>query len=63
MYAMVDRLANVYNIDQAYMAAGMPTGSPGMEAADGATDEYSVVLFGPVRHIYARFKGAQEIAH
>lgn len=42
---------------------GMPAGSPGMEAPDGASDEYSVILFGPVRRIYARFKGAQEIAH
>jgi hypothetical protein len=41
--------------------AGMPVGSPGMEVAGVAVDEYDVILFGPSRRTYARFRGAVEI--
>ncbi len=40
---------------------GMPVGSPGMEVPDGRMEEYDVVLFGPQRRTYARFKGAVEL--
>ena len=42
---------------------GMPVGSPGMEVADVPPDEYDVVLFGPQRRTYARFKGAVELSN
>jgi hypothetical protein len=42
---------------------GMPVGSPGMEVADVPPDEYDVVLFGPQRRTYARFKGAIELSN
>ena len=42
--------------------AGMPVGSPGMEVPDTPPDEYDVVLFGPQRRTYARFKGAVELS-
>ena len=42
---------------------GMPVGSPGMEMADTPPDEYSVILFGPTRRTYARFKGAVELSN
>jgi len=41
--------------------AGMPVGSPGMEVPDALPEEYSVILFGPQRRTYARFKGAIEV--
>ena len=40
---------------------GMPVGSPGMEMENTPPDEYDVVLFGPTRRVYARFKGAVEL--
>jgi len=40
---------------------GMPVGSPGMEVPDGRMEEYDVILFGPQRRTYARFKGAVEL--
>jgi hypothetical protein len=41
---------------------GMPSNSPGMEAAGQDPEEYSVILFGPGgQRTYARFKGAQEL--
>jgi hypothetical protein len=40
---------------------GMPVGSPGMEVPDGQMEEYVVVLFGPQRRTYARFRGAIEL--
>jgi hypothetical protein len=42
--------------------AGMPVGSPGMEVPDTPPDTYDVVLFGPTRRVYARFRGAAEIS-
>ena len=41
--------------------AGMPVGSPGMEVPDTPPDEYRVILFGPQRRTYARFRGAVEL--
>jgi hypothetical protein len=43
--------------------AGMPVGSPGMEAPDAPPDTYDVILFGPTRRVYARFRGAVEISN
>ena len=43
--------------------AGMPVGSPGMEVPDAAPEEYDVILFGPQRRVYARFKGAVEMSN
>jgi hypothetical protein len=43
--------------------AGMPVGSPGMEVPDAPPDTYDVILFGPNRRVYARFKGAVELAN
>jgi hypothetical protein len=42
---------------------GMPVGSPGMEVTDVPPDVYDVVLFGPQRRTYARFKGAVELSN
>jgi hypothetical protein len=36
---------------------GMPTGSPGMEVPGSAPEEYAVILFGPQRRTFARYKG------
>jgi hypothetical protein len=41
--------------------AGMPVGSPGMDVPDTPPEEYEVILFGPQRRTYARFKGAVEL--
>src|SRR5688572_8901527 len=41
--------------------AGMPVGSPGMEVPDVPPEEYNVILFGPQRRVYARFKGPIEL--
>ncbi len=41
---------------------GMPAGSPGMETPGTPAEEYSVTLFGPIRRVYARFKGPEEIS-
>jgi hypothetical protein len=41
--------------------AGMPVGSPGMEVPNSEPDTYDVVLFGPHRRSYARFRGAVEL--
>ena len=30
---------------------------------NSAADQYDVVLFGPIRRVYARFKGAVEISN
>jgi hypothetical protein len=43
--------------------AGMPVGSPGMEVPDTPPDTYDVILFGPSRRTYARFRGAVEISN
>jgi hypothetical protein len=43
--------------------AGMPVGSPGMEVPNVPPEEYEVVLFGPERRTYARFRGAVEISN
>jgi hypothetical protein len=43
--------------------AGMPVGSPGMEVPGAPPDTYDVVLFGPARRIYARFRGAVELSN
>ena len=43
--------------------AGMPVGSPGMEVPDTPPDTYDVILFGPNRRTYARFRGAAEISN
>jgi len=40
---------------------GMPVGSPGMEIPGTPPDEYDVILFGPNRRVYARFRGATEL--
>jgi hypothetical protein len=40
---------------------GMPVGSPGMEVPNSPDEEYNVILFGPTRRTYARFKGAVEL--
>ena len=40
---------------------GMPVGSPGMEVADTPPEEYDVILFGPIRRTYARFRGVVEL--
>jgi hypothetical protein len=42
---------------------GMPIGSPGMEVPDAPPEEYDVVLFGPSRRVYARFKGSTELSN
>jgi len=42
--------------------AGMPVGSPGMEVPNSPAEEYDVILFGPTRRTYARFRGAVELA-
>jgi hypothetical protein len=39
----------------------MPVGSPGMEVPGSEPEEYEVVLFGPQRRTYARFRGATEL--
>ena len=41
----------------------MPIGSPGMESPGSEPEEYSVVLIGPERRVYARFKGAIELSN
>jgi hypothetical protein len=43
--------------------AGMPVGSPGMEVPDTPPDTYEVILFGPNRRTYARFRGAVELSN
>ena len=43
--------------------AGMPVGSPGMEVPGTPPDTYDVILFGPSRRTYARFRGAVEISN
>jgi hypothetical protein len=40
---------------------GMPVGSPGMEVPGSEPEEYEVVLFGPERRTYTRFRGAVEL--
>jgi hypothetical protein len=40
---------------------GMPVGSPGMEVPGSEPEVYDVVLFGPARRTYARFRGATEL--
>jgi hypothetical protein len=40
---------------------GMPVGSPGMEVPGAVPEEYEVVLFGPQRRIYARFRETTEL--
>jgi len=40
---------------------GMPVGSPGMEVPDTPPEEYDVILYGPTRRMYARFKGTVEL--
>jgi hypothetical protein len=42
---------------------GMPVGSPGMEVPGSSPEEYNVILFGPTRRTYARFKGAVELSN
>ena len=42
---------------------GMPVGSPGMEVPDTPPEEYNVILFGPTRRTYARFKGTVELTN
>jgi hypothetical protein len=42
---------------------GMPVGSPGMEVHGTPPEEYNVILFGPTRRIYARFKGTVELSN
>ena len=42
---------------------GMPIGSPGMESPGSEPEEYSVILIGPERRVYARFKGAVELSN
>ena len=43
--------------------AGMPVGSPGMEVPGTPPEEYNVILVGPTRRIYARFKGTVELSN
>jgi hypothetical protein len=43
--------------------AGMPVGSTGMEVPGTPPDTYDVILFGPSRRTYARFRGAVEISN
>ena len=43
--------------------AGMPVGSPGMEVPGTPPEEYNVMLVGPTRRIYARFKGTVELSN
>jgi hypothetical protein len=42
---------------------GMPVGSPGMEVPNAPPEEYDVILFGPARRVYARFKGSTELSN
>jgi hypothetical protein len=42
---------------------GMPIGSPGMEMPNAPPEEYDVVLFGPLRRVYARFRGSTELSN
>jgi hypothetical protein len=37
---------------------GMPVGSPGMEVPGSPPEEYAVILFGPRRRTFARYKGS-----
>jgi|SRR5262245_5660677 len=39
---------------------GMPINSPGMEVPGAPDEAYEVILFGPERRTYARFRGARE---
>jgi hypothetical protein len=39
---------------------GMPINSPGMEVPGAPDEPYEVILFGPQRRTFARFKGAAE---
>lgn len=42
--------------------AGMPVGSPGMEAPGSPDETYDVILFGRTgQRVYARYKGLQEL--
>jgi hypothetical protein len=42
--------------------AGMPVGSPGMEAPHAEPETYEVILFGPgLQRVFARRRGPQEI--
>lgn len=42
--------------------SGMPSGSPGMEVANGSLDTYEVILFGSEgRKMFARYRGNQAI--
>lgn len=41
---------------------GMPVGSPGMEVPGQPPDEYDVVLFGPQRRTYARYRGHERLS-
>ena len=59
--AVVRRLLTEKPKAKGVAVPGMPAGSPGMETPDGRTDEYDVILFGPGRRSYARFRGAQEL--
>jgi hypothetical protein len=40
---------------------GMPVGSPGMEVPGATPEEYEVILFGPRRRTYARFRETTEL--
>ena len=60
--AAVRRLLDEKPKAKGLAVAGMPVGSPGMEVPEGTTEEYEVILFGPQRRTFARFKGAVEIA-
>lgn len=59
--AAVRRLLNEKPNAKGLAVAGMPVGSPGMEVPDAAPEEYDVIVFGPQRRVYARFKGVVEI--
>jgi hypothetical protein len=41
---------------------GMPVGSPGMEVPGSPAEEYAVILFGPQRRTFARYKGADALS-
>jgi hypothetical protein len=40
---------------------GMPVGSPGMEVPGSPSEEYAVILFGPQRRTFARYRGSREL--
>lgn len=53
----IDRLLTERPQAKGLAVPGMPSGSPGM---GGAPEVYEVVLFGPERRVYGKFRGDRE---